>query len=402
MKRQILHIDANNAFLSWTAIEMLKKGYNIDIRTIPSIIGGDESRRAGIVLAKSSIAKEFGINTGETIFSARKKCPQIKVFPTDFSIYIKYSNQLYNLLSEYTDIIERFSIDECFLDMTNYLQNKTLLEKATEISRKVKEELGFTVNIGVAHNKLLAKMASDFEKPDKVHTLFEEEIPTKLWPLSVGELFMIGKKSVPKLNNMQIITIGDLAKTDINKLIKRFGKHGKLMWEYANGIDNEEVHYKIEKPKGVGNSVTLPMDISNINKIAEIVLSLVEHVTYRLRKYDLIANVVNVQLRTKEFKDYSHQGKLDCATSSTKIIYKKARELLEEMYKGEAVRLVGVRLDNLEEKESMQMNLFSNESIEKQDKLDKVLDSLKQKYGYESIIRAGKMNVSDIVKFKKN
>ena len=402
MKRQILHIDANNAFLSWTAIEMLKKGYNIDIRTIPSIIGGDESRRAGIVLAKSSIAKEFGIHTGETIFSARKKCPQIKVFPTDFSIYIKYSNQLYNLLSEYTDIIERFSIDECFLDMTNYLQNKTLLEKATEISRKVKEELGFTVNIGVAHNKLLAKMASDFEKPDKVHTLFEEEIPTKLWPLSVGELFMIGKKSVPKLNNMQIITIGDLAKTDINKLIKRFGKHGKLMWEYANGIDNEEVHYKIEKPKGVGNSVTLPMDISNINKIAEIVLSLVEHVTYRLRKYDLVANVVNVQLRTKEFKDYSHQGKLGCATSSTKIIYKKARELLEEMYKGEAVRLVGVRLDNLEEKESMQMNLFSNESIEKQDKLDKVLDSLKQKYGYESIIRAGKMNVSDIVKFKKN
>ena len=402
MKRQILHIDANNAFLSWTAIEMLKRGYNIDIRTIPSIIGGDESRRAGIVLAKSSIAKEFGIHTGETIFSARKKCPQIKVFPTDFSIYIKYSNQLYNLLSEYTDIIERFSIDECFLDMTNYLQNKTLLEKATEISRRVKEELGFTVNIGVAHNKLLAKMASDFEKPDKVHTLFEEEIPTKLWPLSVGELFMIGKKSVPKLNNMQIITIGDLAKTDINKLIKRFGKHGKLMWEYANGIDNEEVHYKIEKPKGVGNSVTLPMDISNINKIAEIVLSLVEHVTYRLRKYDLVANVVNVQLRTKEFKDYSHQGKLDCATSSTKVIYKKARELLEEMYKGEAVRLVGVRLDNLEEKESMQMNLFSNESIEKQDKLDKVLDSLKQKYGYESIIRAGKMNVSDIVKFKKN
>ena len=402
MKRQILHIDANNAFLSWTAIGMLKRGYNIDIRTIPSIIGGDESRRAGIVLAKSSIAKEFGIHTGETIFSARKKCPQIKVFPTDFSIYIKYSNQLYNLLSQYTDMIERFSIDECLLDMTNYLQNKTLLEKATEISRRVKEELGFTVNIGVAHNKLLAKMASDFEKPDKVHTLFEEEIPTKLWPLSVGELFMIGKKSVPKLNNMQIITIGDLAKTDINKLIKRFGKHGKLMWEYANGIDNEEVHYKIEKPKGVGNSVTLPMDISNINKIAEIVLSLVEHVTYRLRKYDLIANVVNVQLRTKEFKDYSHQGKLDCATSSTKIIYKKARELLEEMYKGEAVRLVGVRLDNLEEKESMQMNLFSNESIEKQDKLDKVLDSLKRKYGYESIIRAGKMNVSDIVKFKKN
>ena len=401
MKRQILHIDANNAFLSWTALDMLKNGYELDIRTIPAIIGGDESRRAGIVLAKSSIAKEFGIYTGETIYSARKKCPQIKIFPTNFSIYMHYSNKLYNLLSEYTDIIERFSIDECFLDMTNYLQNETLLEKANKISKRVKQELGFTVNVGVAHNKLLAKMASDFEKPDKVHTLFEEEIPSKLWPLPVGELFMIGKKSAIKLNNMQIRTIGDLAKTDINILIKRFGKHGKLMWEYANGIDNSEVEYKIEKPKGVGNSVTLPMDISNINKIQEIILSLVEHVTYRLRRYDLVANVVNVQLRTKDFKNFSHQGKLDVATSSTKIIYKKAKELLEEMYKGESVRLVGVRLDNLETKEEMQMNLFSNESIEKQDKLDKVLDTLKKKYGYESISRAGKMNVDDIVKFKK-
>lgn len=401
MVRQILHIDANNAFLSWTALDMLKNGYELDIRTIPAIIGGDESRRAGIVLAKSSIAKEFGIYTGETIYSARKKCPQIKIFPTNFSIYMHYSNKLYNLLSEYTDIIERFSIDECFLDMTNYLQNETLLEKANKISKRVKQELGFTVNVGVAHNKLLAKMASDFEKPDKVHTLFEEEIPSKLWPLPVGELFMIGKKSAIKLNNMQIRTIGDLARTDINILIKRFGKHGKLMWEYANGIDNSEVEYKIEKPKGVGNSVTLPMDISNINKIQEIILSLVEHVTYRLRRYDLVANVVNVQLRTKDFKNFSHQGKLDVATSSTKIIYKKAKELLEEMYKGEAVRLVGVRLDNLETKEEMQMNLFSNESIEKQDKLDKVLDTLKKKYGYESISRAGKMNVDDIVKFKK-
>lgn len=401
MVRQILHIDANNAFLSWTALDMLKNGYELDIRTIPAIIGGDESRRAGIVLAKSSIAKEFGIYTGETIYSARKKCPQIKIFPTNFSIYMHYSNKLYNLLSEYTDIIERFSIDECFLDMTNYLQNETLLEKANKISKRVKQELGFTVNVGVAHNKLLAKMASDFEKPDKVHTLFEEEIPSKLWPLPVGELFMIGKKSAIKLNNMQIRTIGDLARTDINILIKRFGKHGKLMWEYANGIDNSEVEYKIEKPKGVGNSVTLPMDISNINKIQEIILSLVEHVTYRLRRYDLVANVVNVQLRTKDFKNFSHQGKLDVATYSTKIIYKKAKELLEEMYKGEAVRLVGVRLDNLETKEEMQMNLFSNESIEKQDKLDKVLDTLKKKYGYESISRAGKMNVDDIVKFKK-
>lgn len=235
MERQILHIDVNNAFLSWTAIEMLKKGSQVDIREIPAIIGGDETKRSGIVLAKSMIAKKCGVKTAETIYSAKKKCPNLKVYPScDYRVYKEYSNKLYNMLLEYTDQIERFSIDECFLDMTAFLMNDTLLNKAYEISRRVKEELEFTVNIGVAHNKLLAKMASDFEKPDKVHTLFENEIETKMWELPISELFMLGKKSVPKLNHMKINKIGDLAKYDEIELIKKFGKHGKLMWEYAN------------------------------------------------------------------------------------------------------------------------------------------------------------------------
>ncbi|MBQ9298293.1 MAG: DNA polymerase IV [Clostridia bacterium] len=393
MDRQILHIDVNNAFLSWTAVDMLKNGYEIDIRTIPAIIGGDESKRSGIVLAKSPVAKEFGVVTAETIYSAKKKCPRLEIFPANFKVYSYYSNKLYNLLLEYTEIIERFSIDECFLDMTNYLQGDTLLNKAKIISKRVKEELGFTVNIGVANNKLLAKMASDFEKPDKIHTLFKNEIPIKMWPLPVGELFMIGRKSVPKLNNMQIKTIGDIARTDINVLIKKFGKHGKLMWEFANGIDNSEVNNKIEKPKGVGNSVTLPVDISNKEKLSEILLSLADYVTYRLRKWNMIASTVNVQLRTKDFKDYSHQKKLYTATSSTKIIYETAKELLDEMYSGEPIRLVGLRVDNLTDKEERQITLFENEDIKKQDKLDKTLDELKKKYGYQSISRAGKMQV---------
>ncbi len=401
MDKQILHIDVNNAFLSWTAIDMLKAGYEEDIRTIPAIIGGDEKRRAGIVLAKSPLAKEFGIVTGETIYSARKKCPQIQIFPTNFKIYMEYSNKLYKILTEYTDIIERFSIDECFLDMTHFLQNHTLLDKAKEISNRVKTELGFTVNIGVANNKLLAKMASDFTKPDKIHTLFNEEIQTKMWNLPVGELFMIGRKSVPKLNKMGIKTIGDLAKTDVKLLNGLFGKHGQLMWEYANGIDNSEVHYKVELPKCVGNSVTLPRDIAEIQKLEEILLSLSEHVTYRLRKYDLLANVVNVQIRSNSFKDRSHQGKLETATCSTKIIYNKAKELLEEMYKGEEIRLVGLRVDKLIEKQDQQITFFSNKNIEKQEKLDATLDKLKNKYGYSTISRAGKMNVDDIIKYKK-
>ena len=222
-----MHIDVNNAFLSWYAIWRLKNGEKDDIREIPAIIGGDQSKRAGIVLAKSNIAKQFGIVTGETIFQAKKKCPNIKVFQGDYRIYREYSDKLYKLLLDYTDKIERYSIDECFLDMTEYLMNFTLMDIAKEIKKRVNEELGFTVNIGLSSNKLLAKMASDFEKPNKIHTLFIDEIKEKMWPLSIRNLFMLGKKTVPKLYNMNIRTIGDLAKTDINLLINKFGKHRK-------------------------------------------------------------------------------------------------------------------------------------------------------------------------------
>lgn len=401
MERQILHVDVNNAFLSWTAVEKLKQGSKIDIREIPSIIGGDESKRSGIVLAKSMKAKECGIRTAETIYQAKIKCPNLQIFQSDFKIYRKYSEALYNLLLQYTDKIERFSIDECFLDMTNYLMKDTLFNKAKEISKRVKEELGFTVNIGVANNKLLAKMASDFTKPDKIHTLYQEEVPGKMWKLPIGELFMLGKKTVPKLYNMQIRTIGDLAKADKNLLEKKFGKHGIMMWEYANGIDYLEVKYKKEKPKGIGNSTTLPQNISDLQKLEEILLALTEQVAYRLRKYGLLANTVNVQLRTKEFEDTSHQGKMLMATSATKEIYQKAKELLEQMYQNKkAIRLIGVRVDNLIEKEEQQISLFKNEENEKQEKLDKAIDTLKEKYGYNTITRAGKMKVGDMLKLK--
>lgn len=393
MEKQILHIDVNNAFLSWTAVEMLKNGSDIDIREIPAIIGGDETKRSGIVLAKSMKAKECGIKTAQTIYQARVKCPGLKIYPSNFKIYKQYSNKLYELLLQYTDKIERFSIDECFLDMTNYLMQDTLENKAKEISKRVKEELGFTVNIGIAPNKLLAKMASDFTKPDRIHTLYKEEIPTKMWPLPVSELFMLGKRTVPKLYNMQIRTIGDLAKIRKETLSKKFGKHGIQMWEYANGIDNSEVQYKKEKPKGIGNSITLPENAEQIEKLEEILLALAEQVTFRLRKYDLLAKTVNVQLRTNNFEDTSHQGKLDSPTATTKEIYEKAKKLLNQMYhKPMKIRLIGLRVDNLIEKENMQISLFQEPKNDKQEKLDKVVDELKNKYGYNKITRAGKMN----------
>lgn len=387
MERQILHIDVNNAFLSWSAIELLKSGYETDIRTIPSIIGGDESKRAGIVLAKSMRAKASGIVTGEPIFFAKQKCPGLSIFPANHEVYGQYSDMLYNLLLEYTDIIERFSVDECFLDLTDALYKKNIYSVAEEIKNRVENELGFTVNIGLSNNRLLAKMASDFEKPNKIHTLFPEEIKEKMWKLPINELFMLGRKSVPKLNNLGYKTIENLATSDKNFLIKKLGKHGLIIWEFANGIDNSPVNHNYEKPKGVGNSITLSRDIEDIDKLQIILLELLEKVTYRLRTYKLKANVVTVQLRTSDFKDFTHQKKLPLSTSSCKIIYRTAKEILLEMYKNQSIRLVGVRVDKLVSEDEVQISLFDNN---KDDQLEKAIDVIKNKYGYTKIRRGGR------------
>ena len=391
MQREILHVDVNNAFLSWLAVYKLEQGESLDIRTIPAVIGGDEKQRHGIVLAKSNLAKQFGIKTGEPLYSARKKCPTIKIYESNFKVYKKYSDMLFELLQEYSFKIERFSIDECFIDMTEFLNNRKLIDVAYEISKRVREELKFTVNIGVAHNKLLAKMASDFQKPNRVHTLYEKEIPRKMWNLPISELFMVGRRTLPKLYNMNIKTIEDLAKTDKNLLIKKFGKFGKVMWEYANGIDDSEVNYLKQKPKGVGNSTTVSQDITNIEKIEEVLLALTEHTTYRLRKHNMLGNVVSVQLRTSDFKNYSHQRKLNFSTNSTKEIFKTAKELVRQLYNNEPIRLIGIRIDNLCEEEEKQISLFEDQNIKKQEKLDKVVDNIKDKFGYEMVTRAGDM-----------
>ena len=385
MERKILHIDVNNAFLSWTALELLKQGETQDIREIESVIGGDESRRAGIVLAKSMKAKKKGLVTVETLYQARKKCPNLKVYRGNYKSYQNYSSQLYNLLLEYTDKIERYSIDECFLDLTEYLMGRTLEEIALEINKRVNDELGFTVNIGLSENKLLAKMASDFEKPNKIHTLYKREIPLKMWNLPVQELFMLGKRTVPFLKSINVRTIGDLAKTDKNFLEKKLGKHGTLIWEYANGIDNSEVIYEQNKPKSIGNSITLPVDFVQREKIENVLLQVTELVTYRLRKWELLANTISVQLRTNKFKDYSHQKKLLFSTNTTTEIYRCVKEIFSEMYNNEPIRLIGVRADKLIEKSEEQISFFS--SNKKYQKIDEVLDNINKKYGKNTIGR---------------
>lgn len=390
IERRILHVDVNNAFLSWTAVDMLDKGSTTDIRKIPAVIGGDEEARKGIVLAKSLPAKKMQIITGESLFQARKKCPNIQVFSGDFTLYKKMSNAMINILLEYTDQIERFSIDECFMDMTHFVAtDEALLDKANEISIRIKNELKFTVNIGVAHNKLLAKMASDFEKPDRVHTLFETEIPKKMWHLPIEDLFMVGKRSSPKLRKLGIVTIGDLAKEDKEEIIQKFGKLGITIWEFANGIDNSEVICEETMPKSIGNSITLPYDTKDTERLNQVILTLSEQVAYRLRKQGLLASVVCVQIKTKNFEIFNHQKKLAFATDETKEIYNLAKDLLLILKKNYYIRLLGVRVDNLVEKSEHQISFFEKQNDSKDKKLDIVMDKIKQKYGYNSINHAG-------------
>jgi len=387
-KRVIFHIDVNNAFLSWTAVKLLNNGYNIDIRTIPSVIGGDESKRHGIVLAKSPIAKKYGIKTAETIYSARKKCPNLKIYPSEHDYYYEISKKVFNYLSKYSPDMEQISVDECFLDMsnTNYLYDN-LIDLAYQIKDEIQNMFGFTVNIGIANNKLCAKMASDFEKPNKVHTLFEDEIESKMWPLNVNDLFMVGKKSSEKLELLGIKTIGDLAKTDINFLKKHFKSLGTMMWEYANGIDNSPVLNEYEENKCISVSETFEIDVDNINRLKKTLLDQTEKVTKLLRKQNCYTTTVAVTIRTYDFRNFSKQVKLENATDITNEIYKNIEKLFESFWDGTKIRNIGVRLSNFTFQCDRQLSLFENYN-EKDHKFQKTLDNIKDKYGNNMVMPA--------------
>ena len=390
-KRIIFHVDVNNAFLSWTAVDLLKKGYSIDIRNIPAVIGGDERKRSGIVLAKSPVAKKYGIVTAETLYSARKKCPMIKVFSPNFEVYYEKSNLFYNYLTQYTPLIERFSVDECFLDMTgtNYLY-QDYLELAYKIKNEIKEKFGFTVNVGVANNKLCAKMASDFEKPDKVHTLFDDEIENKMWPLPVGDLFMVGKSTAQLLNKLKINTIGDLAHTDMNKLKKYFKNQASFLKNSALGIDFSKVEIRSNKRDSISVSETLPYDVVDIDELKEVLLRQTEEVGRQLRRQKEYAGNIAIIFKNNLFQTYSHQTTLNNVTDSNEEIYKCILDLLEVSWKKDPIRLIGMRLGELTDKRNNQLSLFDEyiEEEEKDTNIQKILDDINEKYGDTSIMPA--------------
>lgn len=392
MERIIFHVDVNNAFLSWTAIYLLDHGYEIDIRTIPSVIGGDEKERHGIVVAKSPVAKKYGVKSAEPIYQAKKKCPNLQVFPANHDWYRIESKKFKDYLRGYSPDIEEFSIDECFIDMTgtNYLY-KDYIKLAYKIKNDIKEQFGFTVNVGVGNNKLCAKMASDFEKPDKVHTLFKDEIVTKLWPLDVGDLFTVGKKTTEQLRNMNINTVGELAHTDYKKLVKVFKEQQAEYLRNASwGIDNSEVNEaNYHKNNSISTTETLPHDSADEDKLKEYLLLQTERVTRELREKNKYTNTVAVIYKDRNFNSYSAQEKLPNPTNDTKEIYKKVVEIFEKNFKKEPLRLIGVRLADLSEKKNEQISIFEIEDKkENNSTIQKTIDELNKKFGQDLVISA--------------
>lgn len=385
-ERIILHIDANNAFLSWTAVNMLNKGSKIDIRNRYAIIGGSEKERKGIVLAKSNLCKKKGVVTAEPIFQARKKCPYLEVYPPNYEVYKYYSNKMYNYLLNYTNVIERYSIDECFLDYTDLTIMFGPPEKtAYKIKEDIKKLFGFTVNVGIGNNKLCAKMASDFEKTDKVHTLYLSEIKDKMWPLPVSDLFMIGKSSSKRLNELGILTIQDLALTDPNYLYKYFKNKANQMIESANGIDNSKVEYEYTDPKSISSSTSFAYNYKTKEEIYPIIKSLSKEITTKLKEKKMYTKSVSIWIKYTDFTKVSKQITLTNSTNEQECIYMHAIKLFNSIWNEESIRALCVGISSLSKTNDIQLNLFTHEKIKEtpkitNDKLDKVINELNTKY----------------------
>lgn len=413
----LFHIDVNSAYLSWTAVERLACGNEVDLRLIPAIIGGDAATRHGVVLAKSLPAKAFGVQTGEPVAQAVKKCPKLLIVPPDHKLYHRRSQELMALLREYTPDIEQVSVDECFLDFTPIAHRFSSPESAAaEIRDHVLRRLGFTVNIGISSVKVLAKMASDFEKPNKTHTLFPEELPQKLWHRPVRDLYSVGGSTASRLATLGIHTIGDLAACPPELLESHLHTHGRQIWEYAHGIDNSTVITEQGEAKSIGNSTTLKQDVTTETEAGKILLDLAESVSARLRSHHLLAGCVTVEIKYSTFARTSRQTTLYSPTDSTNAIHETACLLFKELWSGNPLRLLGLRATRLvRENEPVQLSLFDmawpvlpkedilspaasairKPNAEKQKKLEQALDAIKQRYGKDAVIRGSLLEHTD-------
>ena len=372
----VFHIDVNSAFLSWTAIKILNEGGTQDIRTVPSVVSGDPSDRRSIITAASIPAKKLGIKAATPVSMALRTFPNLVIVRGDFDWYRKCSKGFIAICRSYSPVLEQFSIDECFLDMTFRLFGKDPVSVATALKDEIKAKLGFTVNVGVGSNKLLAKMASDFEKPDKVHTLWTEEVREKMWPLGVRDLLWVGRKTEEKLLSYGIRTIGQLAQTDISYLRRIVGERGALqLHETSNGIDNSPVETEHPDAKSYSAERTFPKDLSEPKDIDRALFKVACIVCHRIRKDKVKASTVSIFIKFTDFSTLQKQSSLPQPTDITALILNAARGLLTEIWDGERpLRQVGLGLSKLSRDVAEQMSLFEDPKLDFYRKWDENYD----------------------------
>ena len=419
-ERTIFHVDVNSAFLSWSALKKLRdEPGSVDLRTIPSAVGGDVKTRHGIITAKSIPAKKYGIQTAEPVVKALQKCPQLVLVPPDFQTYQEYSRALMDILAQYSSLLQQVSIDEAYLDMSDRIapgDREAAKMWAMRIREQVKKELGFTVNVGISTNKLLAKMASDFEKPDRTHTLYPDEVPSKMWPLPIDSLHGCGKSTAQKLQLVGINTIGEAAASDPMLLQSILGqKSGAYIYNSANGISRSPVVAEREQAKSISNERTLSEDINRENYQTDgipVIRGLAKKVASRMQKKGLSGQTVTFQVKSSEFDRYSRQTSLSEASDRAEEIEAAALMLADRLLNGPdglfeagmTIRLIGVGVSRLTEKQIHQMDLFewADRNLEeekrkeekrrvtaeenekrkaKQARLDKMMEMINNRYG---------------------
>lgn len=376
--RTILHSDCNGFYAS---VECL---YNPEIRDKPVAVGGDAEKRHGIILAKNEHAKRYGIKTGETIWQAKQKCPSLVVTPPHFERYMRFSRMCRRIYADYTDRIENFGLDEAWLDVSGNDQSGE--EIAHEIRRRVKEELGITVSIGVSFNKIFAKLGSDYKKPDAVTVISRENYRDIVFPLRVEDLLYVGPATKKKLNRLGVYTIGELAAFPLSALRENFGKWGDLLYTFSNGYENSSVMHadEISSIKSIGNSTTAVRDLENLEDVKMIFMVLCDSVCRRLREQGARAGLVGIWVRDKELSSFTRQHKLSTPTDITDEIYEAALALFVANYGWEkSIRSLGVSVGELRpQNEAVQLTMLCDEhSRERKMSLDRSLDALKRRFG---------------------
>ncbi len=406
--KKILHCDANNFYASVEC--MLDPSLNDKYVAV----SGNPDKRHGIILAKNQKAKECGIKTGEVIWEAKRKCPQLVLVPPQYDKYVYYSDRIFDIYCQYTDRVEPFGIDECWLDVTGSMRLfKSATAIADELRQRIKDEIGITISVGVSFNKIFAKLGSDMKKPDATTVISPDNFRRKVWQLDVSDMLMIGRRTADKLRNLGIVTIGDLANTNPKILVDKFGINGQKMYDNANGVNDEEVRLYYDKhiPKSVGNSTTMPKDVTSREEIKAVVMALSEMVAVRMRKYGFVAGGMHLGIRYSDLNYWGKQRKLPFKINSASSLCDCAMEIYDSAKHSQPIRLLSVSAFDLSSgDEVMQASLFEDEKSQKLKRLDKSLDLIRQKYGYNALKSAALLEHpfvtdgledSDFLPFKK-